>query len=271
MHEHREQYPNAPLAIVTAEIRLGYEPAVKSDEVRDKFAATVRDMFPVLNNEQSVTFALQGPDGVPQVTQQPQIRATTLDGKATVALNPSSLSLSMDGASYTRYSKSLGPLMEHVVRALHEVAPSAVVERVGIRYIDEVRPPNAPEDIQGWSTWICSDLLAASHALPDAPARGFQSSTTFHPTPDRTVVFNCGRFEGVTVVDLALPFGRKKESPSAMFVLDVDSAWNPAGHTLLDATRLAEVLNDLHQPANTLFEWAITEEARIMFRGPRDA
>ena len=59
MYANRESYPHAPLAIVTAELRLNYEPRIKDDAVRDQFATAVRSRFPILRNEQVVTLTIQ--------------------------------------------------------------------------------------------------------------------------------------------------------------------------------------------------------------------
>lgn len=268
MYRGREVYPNAPLAIVTAEIRLGYEPRLKSDAARDRFAERVRDTFPRLSAEQAVTFTIAGPDGTAQQTFEPQVRATRTDRQATVSLNATALSLSMAGRAYTDYDTSFAPLMAVAVDALHEAAGPAPVERLGLRYIDEVRPPSAPEG-GDWSIWVNEALVGATRAL-DAPVAGHRSVTTFVRGRGRTVTFNAGKFDGGTVVDAHLPFARKNGVAGPLFVIDVDSAWEPEDHTPLDPGLVAERLADLHTPIGGVFQWSITDAAREMFRQPRE-
>jgi len=172
----------------------------------------------------------------------------------------------MTGSAYETYEVSFEPLMNAAVAALHAVLDTVVVERVGLRMIDEVRPPRPPESARGWSEWINPEALGAAYALGDVNAKNFRSSVVFQREEDRTVSFSCGEFEGVTVVDQGLPFGRKDGVVSKMFVIDVDSAWEPADFALLDPTALAEVLQDLHRPVGEIFQWSITDHARAMFR-----
>jgi len=267
MYEGREVYPNAPLAIVTAEIRFGYEPRLRNDSARDRFAEAVRGTFPRLSAEQALTFTLSGPEG-PRQTAEPQVRATRADQQATVSLNATALSLSMSGRAYVDYDASFAPLMDVVVNAVREAAGDVPVQRLGLRYIDEVRRP-VPTLGSDWSVWINSELLGATRALDDS-VTAHRSVTTFARGGGRTVTFNAGQFDGGTVVDVTLPFSTKRDTPGPLFVIDVDSAWEPEAHTSLDPATVAEILADLHAPVGGVFQWSITNAARAMFRQPRE-
>ena len=261
----RERYSNAPLALVVAEVRLGYEPLLKAEETLDKFASAIRSKFPALGREQTVRVQFGTSDKIEQLTL-PQVRGTTLNSKATIALNPNSLTLQMDGAEYKTYSASFGPLLAFALSRLEELIPEVQVERIGLRYIDEVRPPEIPDDARAWSRWINSGLLAIMNARPDWRPVGVQTGTTFAVNEAETLTFNSGLFRGVTVLDPSLPFARKGDSQDWLFVLDVDSAWTPTEFTRLASSGAAELVDRLHEPASNVFEWAITDEARKFFR-----
>lgn len=267
MYRGREVYPNAPLAIVTAEIRFGYEPRLKSDTARDRFAEAVRRTFPRLSAEQAVTFTVAGPDGG-GTTVEPQVRATRSDRQATVSLNASALSLSMSGRAYVDYESSFAPLMAVAIDGVREAAGEVPIQRLGLRYIDEIRPPRPPAD-GDWSAWVNGALLGATGALDD-PVTGHRSVTTFARGHGRTITFNAGRFDGGSVVDAALPFFSEHDAPGPLFVIDVDSAWEPENHAPLDPGTVAETLADLHAPVGGVFQWSITDAAREMFRQPRE-
>ncbi len=267
MYEGREVYPNAPLAIVTAEIRFGYEPRLRNDTARDRFAEAVRGTFPRLSAEQALTLTVSGPEGARQ-TVEPQVRATRADQQATVSLNAAALSLSMSGKAYEDYEASFAPLMTVVVDAVRQAAGDVPVQRLGLRYIDEVRPP-VPTVGSEWSVWINSELLGATRALGD-PVAAHRSVTTFARGGGRTVTFNAGQFDGGTVVDVTLPFSTRRDTPGPLFVIDVDSAWEPEDHTPLDTSTVAEILADLHAPVGGVFQWSITDAARALFRQPRE-
>jgi len=268
MYANRESYLHAPLAIVTAELRLNYEPRIKDDAVRDQFATAVRSRFPILRNEQVVTLTIQAA-GQASVKQEhvPQLRATSRDAGTTVALNPTSLSISMSGDAYDTYEKSFEPQMAAAVNALRAVLGDVVVvERLGLRFIDEIRPPQPPTSTEEWGRWVNPQLLGAAGALGAAPAGALRSSLVHRPDLEHTVTFQCGEFEGVTVVDPGLPFARKDQAASKMFVLDLDSAWAPTGFALLEPKAIMDELAKLHGPVGELFQWSITEDARAMFR-----
>ncbi|WP_258725134.1 TIGR04255 family protein [Cellulomonas sp. NS3] len=266
MYLGREVFPSAPLAIVTAEMRFGYEPRLKDDPVRDRFAEAVREAFPVLSIEQAVTFTMSSVGG-PEATTIPQVRATTTDRQATVTLNATSLSLAMSGNTYVEFASSFAPLMAICVKALHQAAGNVPLQRLGLRYIDEVRPPTAPPD-GDWSMWVRRDLLGATGAL-EAEVSGHRSSTTFRSGPGRTITFNAGQFDGGTVIDAALPFAPAEIEQGPVFIIDVDSAWEPGEHTPLDPDSLEQVLAELHEPVGGIFQWSITEASRELFRQPK--
>jgi len=267
MYAHRESYRRAPLAIVTAELRLNYEPRIKDDAVRDQFATAVRSRFPILRNEQVLTITIQTA-GQTSVEQEhvPQLRATSSDGGTTVALNPTSLSISTSGAAYDTYEKSFEPQIAAAVNALRTVLGDVVVERLGLRFIDEIRPPQPPTSTEEWGRWVNPQLLGAAGALGAAPAGTLRSSLVYRPDVEHTVTFQCGEFEGVTVVDPGLPFARKDRAASKIFILDTDSAWTPTGFALLEPQAMMDELATLHRPVGELFQWSITEDARAMFR-----
>lgn len=267
MYEGREVYANAPLAIVTAEIRFGYEPKLRNDGARDRFAEAVRHAFPRLSAEQAVTLTVTGSEGASQ-TVEPQVRATRSDQQATVSLNASALNLSMSGRAYVDYDTSFAPLMAVAVDAVREAAGEVPIQRLGLRYIDEIRPP-ASQVGSSWSNWVNGALLGATEALSD-PVAGHRSVTTFSRGGGRTVTFMAGQFEGLTVVDATLPFSTNRGTPGPLFVIDVDSAWEPEEHTPLEPSTVAEILADLHAPVGGVFQWSITDGARAMFRQPRE-
>jgi uncharacterized protein (TIGR04255 family) len=267
MYDGREVYANAPLAIVTAEIRFGYEPRLRNDVARDRFAEAVRDTFPRLSAEQALTITVTGAEGA-SPTAEPQVRATRSDQQATVSLNASALNLSMSGRAYVDYDSSFAPLMAVAVGAVREAAGDVPIQRLGLRYIDEIRPPQHPAG-SDWSIWVNGALLGATHALSD-PVAGHRSMTTFSRGGGRTVTFNAGQFDGSTVVDVNLPFSSNRGRPGPLFVIDVDSAWEPEEHTPLNPSTVAEILADLHAPVGGVFQWSITDAARALFRQPKE-
>ncbi|MDJ0312715.1 TIGR04255 family protein [Arthrobacter sp. H35-D1] len=264
-YANREVFARAPLAIVTAEIRLNYEPRLNDAATRDQFAEKIRQHFPVLENQTLNNFTIQ--DGAaPQVETIHQIRATTLNKSVTTALNQTSLSVSMSGATYGEF-QSFAELVELAAHALSEIVDSVVVQRVGLRFIDEVRVPSPPDHSDGWEPWINQALLAPVEAYGMARADMVRGNVVYEASEERRIAFSWGEFVGAGVVGPDLPFHRPDTEQTKMFLLDVDSAWEPADFVLLQNEDIRNILTMLHDPIGEIFQWSITDAARELFRG----
>lgn len=262
---NREVFAKAPLAIVTAEIRLNYEPRLNDASLRDKFAEKIRGQFPVLESQTLTNFTIQ--DGAaPQSEAIPQIRATALDKSVTVALNQTSLSVSMAGSAYGEFG-DFASVVSDAAQALNEIMDSVVVQRVGLRFIDEVRVDAPPSESDGWSPWLNQALLAPVQAYGGARPELVRGNVVYAAEDDHRIVFSWGEFVGAGVVGPDLPFHRTDNTATKMFLLDVDSAWEPADFVLLQGVGLPGVLEMLHDPIGEIFQWSITDTARELFRG----
>lgn len=264
-YANREVFAKAPLAIVTAEIRINYEPRLNDAATRDRFAEKIRGRFPVLENQTLNNFTIQ--DGsAPQIETIAQIRATTLNKSVTTALNQTSLSVSMAGGSYGEFENFVD-LVEFTARALNEVADSVVAQRVGLRFIDEVRVPSPPAHSGGWEPWINQELLAPVSAYRAARAEMVRGNVVYDAGEEHRIAFSWGEFVGSGVVGPDLPFHRPDTELTKMFLLDVDSAWEPADFVLLQDEDMRKILTTLHDPIGEIFQWSITDIARELFRG----
>lgn len=264
-YANREVFVDAPLAIVTAEVQLNYEPRINDEAIRAKFAEEIRSQLPVLERQVVNAFTLQ-PNEVLQQDSIQQIRATSLDKRVTVTLHQTSLSVSMDGRAYSGFN-SFTPFFDAALAALEKTLDSVVVKRVGLRYIDEIRVDTPPEHTGGWSPWINEALLAPVMAYGDSQAEVLRGNVLYNPGDDRKVIFNWGEFIGSSVVGPDVPFHDATLAPSKLFLLDVDSAWEPRDFVLLDQGHISKIIDRLHDPIGEIFQWSITEQARELFRG----
>ncbi len=264
-YAHREVYAKAPLAIVTAEVRLNYEPRLSDAAARDQFAENVRDRFPVLERQTLNSFTVHE-IGPPQLESVDQIRATSLDKKVTTALNQTSLSVSMAGSSYGEF-EDFSSLVQFAAEALNEIVQSVVVQRIGLRFIDEIRVPSPPDSSDGWAPWINQALLAPVGAYAAADSQMLRGSVIYDSGEDHRVAFSWGELNGVGVVGSDLPFYQPDAEQTKMFLLDVDSAWEPASFVLLKDKDVKSALARLHDPIGEIFQWSITDTARDLFRG----
>lgn len=268
-YTNREEYAYAPLALVTFEAKLNYDPRVNVPAVRDEFALAVRSKFPVLNIENVVNFSVQLPTGNSEQQVMQQIRATNAQRTATVALNPNSLQLTVIGHAYQGY-ESFKPWLKPCLNALEQALPSAGIERLGIRFLDEVRVPTPLNSAEDWAQWVNPGLLASAAAFGENATVQMRGSTVFNSGQDCQVHFQWGDFEGQTVVSDEVPLAKLEHENGKFFVLDVDSAWQAPEFTVLTAEQMIERIESLHTPIGAIFQWAITEKSRELFRGNID-
>lgn len=256
MPEEHEVYPNAPLVLVTAQVRFAHEPRLNSGEVRDVFAELVRGSLPVLDIE---TVEHDG-DTVKQ------LRAT--NEKRTVSAAVSTQSLTIEATEYTHFG-DFAQLLTTCFTGLERAVGSVYVERAGLRYVDEVRPPNV-ESTRDWEQWICPDLVTPARFLPEMPAVGLRGVTVYG-VGDRTVmVFQWGEVIGRSVVAPSTVV-RKSASPDGrFFVLDADTFWVPESPIAARPTELVERFHELHTPASAVFRTSLTKAAESLFRGGKN-
>ncbi|MDP9907256.1 MULTISPECIES: TIGR04255 family protein [Arthrobacter] len=268
-----EVFPSAPLAMVVAEIRFGYSPALEDRTIQSNVLMALSSYAPVLkrNIQESHTIEIGGPEPVHGKQTIEVMEATAVDGQTTIAISAETLTIAMSGLAYRHYEESLRPLIADAVHSLVATAPNLYVTRFGLRYLDEIRVPVPPPDVDGWGEWVTSDLLGGIGLLGiEAPgaAKGMRSTWHYVLPRERQVVLNLGPFFGTGVIGPGHPFHRDSE-PEHMFVLDVDVSRTPTTPESLDAEMLLSNYDELHRPAHSVFSAALTDKARILFRGTK--
>ena len=145
----------------------------------------------------------------------------------TMAVSVREDALVIETTRYDRWERVRGVLAE-VLAAREEIGGVDGVERIGLRYIDEIRVPNDSQD--GWSPWVHPSLLGPAPIGDDLglKATEWQAVMVFNREPDRTLVLRYGPREGFAVN----PGGDSKRPtplPGPFFLMDIDSFWVPPG------------------------------------------
>lgn len=265
-----EVFESAPLAMVVAEIRFSYVPALDSHATMAAVLGKLGQFVPRLESGRRETFEAQVGGESPTTTVQATnvLQARSMDGQTTAAITPETLELAMSGVAYTRYDDSLRVLLQAAYRALVEHLPDVLVTRAGLRYLDEIRVPDAQGDLAQWRRWIAPELLAAADYMSTLGGRaiGLRSTWEYSLPDDIRTLLNYGPFHGSGVIGQGHPF-HKAGPESLMFVLDVDTSWMPPeGAASIGADALASRYDQLHQPAQVVFASAVTDGARRLFR-----
>jgi uncharacterized protein (TIGR04255 family) len=151
-----------------------------------------------------------------------------------------------------------------VFKVRQEVDPVDGVERIGLRYVNEIRVPNVGSRLTEWHEWIDPTLLGPAPIVEDLGLDTGQMQCVFLLTnaADRAIILRYGLREGYAV-DPGGDLKRPSPAPGPFFLLDIDSSWTPAGEIPEpDPDKLPELCDELHSPIRKLFETFITAKLR---------
>ncbi len=255
----------APLAFVAAEVRVSYAPALVADDTVAVLAAELAAL-PVPRREQRQSLVLGTTPGPPEVA----VRLMSRDAMTSLTITATTLTL--ETTSYPgveAFSALFGQCMRAVAR---RVAPSAV-ERVGLRYVNELRVAEPITSIEQWRPYVCAELLdpllgsgAALRAagVEGAVASALQTTVAFELPTQRAITGRFVPLVGPPVI-ASDPLLRP-EVPAAgpYFVVDLDAYWPsaPARGEPFAPEDLLDTVTALHAPIEATFLWATTEQFR---------
>lgn len=258
----REIYPHAPIVLAAVEVRHSLVEPLDHKQLA-VVSAQIGDALPLRDQVNRVSFVVTGAPGqAPSATQQVAPRWMSRDKRTAMTMRPDAVVL--ETTAYGSYER----LREVLVRALaaREASASNVgLERVGLRYIDEVRVPpgNGSADIS-WGEWLHGSLLGPVAVGSGIGLRAdtWQGISAFTGEEGRGLVLRYGPREGYAVApdgDLRRP----TPAPGPFFLLDIDSYWTPPGDIPdLRGDDVMEIIDRLHVPVRDVFEGLISEKLR---------
>lgn len=255
----REVYPNAAVVLVAVEVRHSTAPPLS----RSSIAKIKQHLSPELPLLRPTTFTTVETTlgGTTDVHTERATRYMSRDRTAAVTFRNEALVI--ETTRYGRYEQLRG-LVALALNARQSVDPIDSVERLGLRYINEIRVPEAGSSAASWEPWVDKALLGPA---PIGHAHGLEATqlqglVLFSKGEDKSLVLRYGLREGYAV-DPSGDLKRSTPTPGPFFLLDIDSFWSATGalpeaqpETLL---KLCDALND---PVRSLFEDIITERLR---------
>jgi uncharacterized protein (TIGR04255 family) len=255
----REIYPNAPVALVAVEARHTAAPAF-TPEQESELKALLASEFPLSQPVPTLSFnfGTMGAAAPASPVVAPP-RFTNRDRTTAVTFGPQAVTIE------TTHHEHFGYLSELVVlasSARQKVAPVDGIERLGIRYIDEIRVPS-DDTVVDWSQWVESSLLGPVDvgARLGLPMVEHQSLTSFQLAPNKGLNVRYGPRVGYAVQPGLLV--RPTPSVAAFFLLDIDSFWTAIEEIPeFDPDRILVLCTELHDSISSLFENLITERLR---------
>ncbi|KOU05193.1 hypothetical protein ADK86_07585 [Streptomyces sp. NRRL F-5755] len=253
---YREIYPNPPLALTVVELRHTATPSL-TDGDQAALKSCLAAAFPLLRPAHQVNVTMT-PSGV---THEQKVHPRYMARDNTSAITYRTDAIVVETTRYERRG-ALRELLHQAVEARQKVAPADGIERLGIRYVNEVRVPDV-ETPPGWSKWIATPLTSVGglNTATDSGPQSWQGMAVFG-SPSTGIVLRHGTFEGYAV-EPAGELRRPTPPPGPFYLLDLDCYWVPEGETPpLEWETIESHFDDAGLAAYELFEQLITDDYR---------
>ena len=265
MYDGREVFPNAPVELVAAEIRFPDSARLRRPETLDALQLALEDILPIRRVEQTMTVTV--PLGGQQVNQQHEQVVLLVNRTSTTSATIRPTALTVETTHYGEYT-AFRDVVHRCVVALAEQRAALGVERIGLRYIDEIRVSDPVEDAASWRGWVSEDLLAAGRLGGSTPPSMLQGMMQFQTGEYTHPVVRHATLTGTGVVEPTLLRRRHTYPESPFFAPDFDRSWQrqPDRIDEFDTQRIAELVDQLHAPLGEVFQRAITDRLREVLR-----
>lgn len=263
-YPQREVFPSAPLEFVACEIRVPTAPKLVREDTFEALTDELADVLPIPDEEQVQTLTvIGGKDGGIETERRYRFLNRERTASAVVARN----AITVETTDYQEFS-DFRTLVLTVADAVAATSRIVGIERVGLRYIDEVRVPEEITDASGWRSWISDEVLGVLSFAEGYLADGFQTVLRLNGEDSTGLVVRYAAMVGGGVVGDGPLRRRAPAATGPFFVIDTDSYRTSPGSDMEDFVHdgIADVLDLLHKPVGTLFHRAITDRLREEFR-----
>jgi len=256
----REIYPNASLQLVAFELRMPHVPQFAGHEAAaSALYDGLRDIVPIIGPSPVPAVQIHAGEGAISTREAP-IPFRLLNRAKTLSVTITPTALIVETSDYQRFE-----VFEEIIRRLLLAAGEQVagIERVGLRYINEIRVAGVavPKD---WQGYINPTLLAGLEIDSEFSAEAIQGIVQYNLAPGHHVNMRFGALPNGQVVDPTGPLRVKATTGGPFFLIDLDSFWTaPEDETPeFSIERGMEICLSLRPPLHALFEAAITDQLR---------
>lgn len=261
MNEH-EVYPGAPVVLVALEVRHPESEPLTAAE-RRAVKAELAKVAPVMKLAQFGTMQVNPANPAQAATTTVEEFPRYLSRDSTLIISMRSTSMTVESTLYKGWDH-FRSVIRLALDARRQVSPVDGVERVGIRYVNEIR---APEDVGiDWTEWTQATLQAprVQEEYPiDLPLALWQGLVVYGRQPGRAVLMRYGPQIGHAVQTDQTDIRFKSTRSGEFFLVDLDSYWVPEeGVPEFDPDVLERTCDDLHGPVRSLFEGSVTNRYR---------
>lgn len=268
MTEDRK-YPHAPVALTVMEIKHPQSDFLSRGDLAG-IKQKLEHLAPLQKAEDVAQVQMIMNPGAPAFSNSKNVtlhRFSSRDKRTSITY--SNESIVVETTDYLNWTWFRG-FVEVAVAVRQEIAPVDGIERIGLRYIDEIRVPTSGDPFD-WREWVAPSLLPPAHEglqpLQQQAAVQYQVGD-----PEDTLTLRYGAVNGPPAVVVGPNLIRVDPPASGpYFLLDTDAAWtlgpgSPVPELSLDF--VVETANRLHAPAEGLFEALVTDRSRTeVFEG----
>lgn len=259
-------YPNDPLRWVAADVR--FPPVDRlATELPPEFREHFHERFPVVEPFGQIAISLGFP-GSPSALPQQLTLHRILQRDRLMAITLGRDGLTLETTDYPGWA-TFGPVLAEVVRQVETTSRPDGVVRVGLRYIDEIRLPTAPETTTGWTNWIDPRLLGPLALLDDEEPSTANITLQYGEPPGYVTVFRASPLSSGWTVNPDGPLRQPIGLPAGpYFLLDTDASWADPSRQVppFDSDVISSVFEDLHTRCHDLFEASITPDLQQLLR-----
>jgi uncharacterized protein (TIGR04255 family) len=258
----KEVYSNAPLRLVTAEFRFPLSPIILRQNILDQFSELLSDEFPIVELTPPRIELNPGSTQENGVYAHPGHRFLTRERTSSVTITPSRVTI--ETTNYGHWEDFRNNLIKMTISKVgNDLQAIPGLERIGLRYLNEVRVPSNPITFDEWSKFVNSDLVAIKSIAKTGTIETIQSVLHLKMDDSMELVLRSGILNG-HLVDDSGPL--RLSSPvldGPFFLIDIDSFWtNSASLNKWNLEDAIDLVDKLHDPIDELFENCITDTLR---------
>lgn len=261
-YPRREVYPRAPLEFVACEIRYPLAPALGRPTVPEAMLAAISHDLPIASEENVQTLAV----GHGQTSALSEPRFRFMDRRRARSAVVARSAITVETTSYGEYA-DFRALLASVLSAVQSIARVVGAERVGLRYINEIRVPAAIASAADWKGWMADDITAVLGIAEGLRTNTLETVLRMASDP-ASITLRLAALEGAGVVGNSPLRRRSKPVTGPFFIVDIDSYWAAGDNDLLDfePAKLVRLVDDLHGPVGHIFQSTLTDRLRRELR-----
>ncbi len=265
MNEH-EVYPSAPVVVATVEVRHT-ETSTLTQPERRLVKEALQQWTPIQRSSKQLTVAVvQGAAAPAEQSFEEFPKYFSRDSMLAISFRKEAVVIEA-----TRYDgwRAFSEVIAAAVSARSSIGLPDAAERVGIRYLNEIRP-DEPVPVT-WGLWLDSSILGpiALSEPVGLEAKQWQGLAVYGPHEGRSLVLRYAPGEG-QAVEAGQELVRSRATPGPFMWIDIDSFWtHGASLPEFETAVLLAKCEELHAPLRSLFEKLITPKLRdeVLRRG----